>query len=94
MVDLTGIEPATSSLHFQKLAQLSVDTSYLEIARILAAAHFLSDVSWGATIILALLNIANEVLIHIKPLHLPEEEPAPEVEQAQVICNVKCNTPR
>lgn len=38
-------------------------------ARILAAAHFLSDVSMGATISLALLIIANEVVIRIKFLH-------------------------
>ena len=43
-------------------------------ARILAAAHFLSDVSWGATIMLTLLLIANEIVIHIKPLQLKEEE--------------------
>ena len=43
-------------------------------ARILAAAHFLSDVSWGATIMLSLLFIANEVVMHIKPLQLKEEE--------------------
>ena len=39
-------------------------------SRILAAAHFLSDVSWGATIILSLLLIANEVIMRIKPLQL------------------------
>ena len=43
-------------------------------ARVLAAAHFLSDVSWGATIMLTLLLIANEIVIHIKPLQLKEEE--------------------
>ena len=41
-------------------------------ARILAAAHFLSDVSTGATIMILLLFIANEVIIRIKPLQLPE----------------------
>ena len=46
-------------------------------ARILAAAHYLSDVSWGATIVLVLLLITNEIIIHIKPLHL-EEEPKEE----------------
>ena len=44
------------------------------LARILAAAHFLSDVSWGATIMLTLLTIANEVVMRIKPLQLKEEE--------------------
>ena len=41
-------------------------------ARILAAAHFLSDVSMGATIMVGLLTITNEIVIRIKPLH-PEE---------------------
>ena len=45
------------------------------LARILAAAHFLSDVSFGALIILVPLVIANEVVIRIKPLHLEEEAP-------------------
>ena len=43
------------------------------IARILAAAHYLSDVSWGATIILTMLIIANEVIMRIKALQLKEE---------------------
>ena len=43
-------------------------------ARILAAAHFLSDVSWGATITLALTFIANEVVMRIKPLQLEEQK--------------------
>lgn len=42
-------------------------------ARILAAAHFLSDVATGATIIVALLVIANEIVIRIKPLQLKKE---------------------
>lgn len=42
-------------------------------ARILAAAHFLSDVSTGATIMLTLVFIANEVVMRIKPLQLQEE---------------------
>ena len=41
-------------------------------ARILAAAHFLSDVSMGAIIVIAFTAIANEVVIRIKALH-PEE---------------------
>ena len=45
------------------------------LARILAAAHFLSDVSWGATIVLTLIIIANEVTMRIKALHIKEEEP-------------------
>ena len=44
-------------------------------ARILAAAHFLSDVSWGATIVLTLIIIANEVTMRIKALQIKEEEP-------------------
>ena len=43
-------------------------------ARILAAAHYLSDVCWGTTIILVLTIIANEVLMRIKALQLKEEE--------------------
>ena len=43
------------------------------LARIMAAAHFLSDVSWGATIMITLLVIANEVVMRIKPLQLKEE---------------------
>ena len=39
-------------------------------ARILAAAHFLSDVSTGATVMVALLIIANEIVIRVKPLQL------------------------
>ena len=42
------------------------------IARILAAAHFLSDVSWGATIMLTLTFIANEIVMRIKALHPSE----------------------
>lgn len=42
------------------------------LARILAAAHFLSDVSWGATILLTVLIIANEVVMRVKPLQLKE----------------------
>ena len=42
-------------------------------ARILAAAHFLSDVSWGATIVITLLFIANEIISHINALQLKEE---------------------
>ena len=44
------------------------------LARILAAAHFLSDVSWGATIMITLLIIANEVVMRVKPLQLIEEQ--------------------
>lgn len=43
------------------------------IARILAAAHYLSDVSWGAFIMLTLTLIANEVVMRIKALQLKEE---------------------
>ena len=52
-------------------------------ARILAAAHFLSDVSTGATIVLLLLFITNEIITAIKPLHLKEEkkEPEPQFEE-------------
>ena len=46
-------------------------------ARILAAAHYLSDVSTGATIMLLLLFITNEVVMRIKPLQLQEEQEAP-----------------
>lgn len=36
------------------------------LARIMAAAHFLSDVSWGATILIGWLTITNEIIAHIK----------------------------
>ena len=49
------------------------------LARILAAAHYLSDVSFGATIMITLLFIANEVVMNIKALQLKELQPAPEV---------------
>lgn len=42
-------------------------------ARILAAAHYLSDVSTGATIILLLVIIANEIVMRVKPLHMEEQ---------------------
>ena len=48
------------------------------LARIMAAAHFLSDVSWGATIVLTLLVIANEVVARVKALHPEEEVPTQE----------------
>lgn len=44
------------------------------LARILAGAHFLSDVSMGATIMLSLLTITNEIIVHIKPLQLKKAE--------------------
>lgn len=47
-------------------------------ARILAAAHFLSDVSFGATIVLTLTIIANEVVLRIKPLHIENQNPSAE----------------
>ena len=47
-------------------------------ARILAAAHYLSDVSWGATIVIALLVIANEIVMRIKALQIKEEAPQEE----------------
>ena len=47
-------------------------------ARVLAAAHFLSDVSWGATIMLVLLIIANEVVMRVKQLQLKQ---VPEAEE-------------
>ena len=50
----------------------------IALARILAAAHYLSDVSWGATIVLTLLVIANEVVARVKVLHPEEEVPAQE----------------
>ena len=43
-------------------------------ARILAAAHYLSDVSTGATIMLLLVVITNEVVMKIKLLQLSEVE--------------------
>ena len=40
------------------------------LARIMAGAHFLSDVSFGATIVLSILVITNEIVMRIKPLQL------------------------
>ena len=51
---------------------------FLAFARILAAAHFLSDVSMGATIMIGLLTITNEVVAHIKQLQLKKEAEANE----------------
>ena len=51
----------------------SASVLFVAFARILAAAHFLSDVSWGATFLLTLLFIANEVVMRIKALQIPEE---------------------
>ena len=51
-------------------------TLLVALARILAAAHFLSDVSMGATIMLTLLVIVNEVVMRIKPLQNNEVEVA------------------
>ena len=48
------------------------------LARILAAAHYLSDVSMGAIIMIGLLVIANEIVIHIKALQLKPEVEAKE----------------
>ena len=47
-------------------------TALVALARIMAAAHFLSDVSWGATIVLSLVLIANEVVMRVKALQLNE----------------------
>ena len=44
------------------------------VARIFAAAHFLSDVSMGATLMIGLLVITNEIIVHIKPLQLKKAE--------------------
>lgn len=54
------------------------------LARILAAAHFLSDVSFGATITIVMTVIANEVIMRIKSLQNQEEQPTEEKkEEAQ-----------
>lgn len=47
-------------------------------ARILAAAHFLSDVSTGATAMFLFAFIANEALIHVKAVHPEEAQPKAE----------------
>ena len=52
---------------------------FVALARILAAAHFLSDVSTGATVTLTLVLIANEVVMRIKPLHSDILPPLKEV---------------
>ena len=46
-------------------------------ARILAAAHFLSDVSTGATLMIGLTVIANEVVMRVKPLQVEEQKEEP-----------------
>ena len=43
-------------------------------ARILAAAHFLSDVSTGATLMIGLTVIVNEVVMRVKPLQVEEQK--------------------
>lgn len=48
----------------------------LAFARILAAAHFLSDVSAGLLISVLLTFIANEAIIHVKRFHKQEEAEA------------------
>ena len=45
-------------------------TALVMFARILAAAHFLSDVSWGMTIVVTLTFIANEVVMRFKQLRV------------------------
>ena len=52
------------------------------LARILAAAHFLSDVSTGATLTIVMTMIANEVIMRIKALHIQEEPVQKEADQA------------
>ena len=53
-------------------------------ARILAAAHFLSDVSFGATITIVMTVIANEIIMRVKQVQLQEEQPVEEKkEEAQ-----------
>lgn len=47
-------------------------TALVMFARILAAAHFLSDVSWGMTIVVTLTFIANEIVMKVKALHQDE----------------------
>ena len=46
-------------------------------ARVLAAAHFLSDVSTGATLMIGLTVIANEVVMRVKPLQVEEQKEEP-----------------
>ena len=46
-------------------------------ARILAAAHFLSDVSTGATLMIGLTVIVNEVVMRVKPLQVEEQKEEP-----------------
>jgi membrane-associated phospholipid phosphatase len=47
-------------------------TALVMFARILAGAHYLSDVSWGASIVILLTFVANEVIMKIKPLKVEE----------------------
>ena len=62
-------------------------------SRILAAAHYLSDVSMGATLTLTFATIANELLIKfVKPKKIEEaveEKPAEEPAQEEVKENVE-----
>ncbi|MCR4911585.1 MAG: phosphatase PAP2 family protein [Bacilli bacterium] len=50
-----------------------VFTMIVGLGRILAAAHYLSDVSMGAILMLVTSIIANEIVIHIKFFHKEEQ---------------------
>lgn len=50
-------------------------TLLVAFARILAAAHFLSDVSTGLAVSMIFAFIANEIILHVKAFH--PDEPAP-----------------
>ena len=75
---VTSVFFPLASKKFEKYQLFAFIGSFLLVVivglgRIMAAAHFLSDVSMGATVTLLLLTIANEVVIRIKPLHIEEQ---------------------
>lgn len=53
-------------------------TFLVAFCRILAGAHYLSDVSTGALLTVLFTFIANEIVMRRKALQLPQEEAAPE----------------
>ena len=59
------------------------------LGRIMAAAHYLSDVSMGATLTLFFTCIANEIIIKVMPKEKVAEPQAPPQEQPEVVEEAK-----
>ena len=56
----------------------------IALARIMAAAHYLSDVSMGATLTLTFATIANEILIKVmKPKKVEDKVEEDEVKEEE-----------